>query len=770
MLRAAIVAAACALCALPAAASAASSRLLAGAGVADITPPTSSPMFAYTSRSFVFSPDPGDPSNGQLPPVVADRGEQMVYDPDTGFYAKTFRRGQGIHTRVLSRALVFERKGVRYALVQADLGGLPYALTQEVVRRIADTGITADHLLLSATHTHSSTGAIWPADNSGYAFVGGDAFDPRIFELTAAGVSAAIHQAVSRLEPAKAGVAAVQNRGASRNRSFEAFQRDTEVKNLPIDQQRLLSIDPTVTVIRVDSARDGHPIAVWSNFAKHPTTMDDLVRLFSGDSAGAAARWTEQGIEQDWEARGGTPGADPAPVDVWTNGAQGDISSDGDQSSIDGQAEQYDESDAAHADLAGRRDARGILAAWRDAGTRLTDKLPIKARRTLISFDGTSYGPSSDMEEPVGPIPVLGQGGIVQDDGTCAPVNDMAGPGQGAKEPLLGGPGITPTTFPVSFWQVGDLGIAAYPAEITKEMGQRIREDLLARSGGAFDRVVIAGLTNAYISYTTTPEEYDYCGYEGSFTLFGREEGYAWMAFGQQLESNLLHGTPLKSQPEPPDFAVGNATTTPARPTPDAGTITAQPDATMTRYGRAVMKWTGGDEQVDPERDGHPFVTLQHKVGDSWDPIATDDSLSDTTARANGEWTETWQFDQCTTPGIYRLHVTGMAIKNPGEAASGYTADSREITVTPVPLTVDAPAIDGDSASVRPIYPDPGKGALLALPRLVRDAQVSFDLADGSTVTAQDDGTGLYRADTHGSPVTAVHVADGCGNTGSWSA
>src|SRR4051794_34622778 len=365
--------------------------VLAGAASADITPPITSPMFAYTARSFVFGPDAD---------LVTGRGNQMVFDPDTGYYAKTFRASDGIHTRVLSRALVFERHGERYALVQADLGGLPYELTQEVVKRIADTGITADHLLLSATHTHSSTGAIWPADNSGYAFVGGDAFDPRIFELTAAGVATAIHRAVDGMQPAVAGVAAVQNRGASRNRSFEAFQRDTEVKGLPADQQRLQSIDPTVTVIRVDSANDGHPIAVCSNFAKHPTTMDDNVRLFSGDSAGAAARWTEQGIEQDWLAGGGSPSA-PKPVDVWTNGAQGDISSDGDQSAVNGQAEQYDESDASHADLAGRRDARGILSAWRDAGANLSDKLPIKARRTLVAFDGTSYGPSADMQQPV---------------------------------------------------------------------------------------------------------------------------------------------------------------------------------------------------------------------------------------------------------------------------------------------------------------------------------------------------------------------------------
>ncbi|MDX6664687.1 MAG: hypothetical protein QOG68_893, partial [Solirubrobacteraceae bacterium] len=370
MLRAALLALAAALTLLPAAASAAGApRLLAGAGVGDITPPTSSPMFAYTSRSFFVPPDPGvntdDPTKSPGPPLVTDRGEQMVYDPDTGMYAKTFRRGQGLHTRVLSRALVFERGHQRYALVQADLGGFPYELTQEVVKRIADTGITADRLLISATHTHSSTGAIWPADNSGYAYVGGDSFDPRIFDLTAAGISEAIHQAVARLEPARAGYAAVRHTGASRNRAFEAFQLNKHVPKDPA-AARAASTDPTFTVLRVD-ALDGRPIAVWSNFAAHPTTLDDTIRLFSGDSAGAAARLAEQGMATAYRAQGGTD-AGPAPVDVWTNGAQGDISSDGDQSSVNGQAEQYDATDTAHADLAGERDAAGILEAWRAAG------------------------------------------------------------------------------------------------------------------------------------------------------------------------------------------------------------------------------------------------------------------------------------------------------------------------------------------------------------------------------------------------------------------
>ena len=127
--------------------------LEAGAAEADITGPVGTPMFAYTARSYIFSPDPAK---------TQERAQQMLADPDTGLYAKTFEPSIGIHTRLLARAIVIKQDGQKYALAQAELGGLPYALVQEVAGRIADTGIDADHILLSATHTHSSVGDIWP--------------------------------------------------------------------------------------------------------------------------------------------------------------------------------------------------------------------------------------------------------------------------------------------------------------------------------------------------------------------------------------------------------------------------------------------------------------------------------------------------------------------------------------------------------------------------------------------------------------------------------
>ena len=176
-------------------------------------------MFAYTARSGLANP-------GNLPEL----GMQLLADPDHNLYAKTFVASRGIHTRVRARALVLQTPRGKFALVQADLGGVPYALTQEVLKRIAATGIDGDRLLLSATHTHSSTGPIWPVDSTGYALLGGDLFDPRAFDVTAAGIAEAIIDANARLEPARAGVAHRARHRRDGNRSPEPFALNPEAE------------------------------------------------------------------------------------------------------------------------------------------------------------------------------------------------------------------------------------------------------------------------------------------------------------------------------------------------------------------------------------------------------------------------------------------------------------------------------------------------------------------------------------------------------------
>ena len=147
---------------------------------------------------------------------------------------------------------------------------------------------------------------------------------------------------------------------------------------------------------------------------------------------------------------------------------------------VDGQDVDYAKGPYAGAHAPGERVADGIVRAWRDAGDRMQPTLDVDARRAFLDFDGTAAD-----GEPVGPVPVLGAAGVTGPDGFCAPVDNLAGPGQGGKFPMLAGRGLLPSTVPVSVWRLGSLGVAAFPSEITKTMGGRIRSAIQNEAGGA---------------------------------------------------------------------------------------------------------------------------------------------------------------------------------------------------------------------------------------------------------------------------------------------
>ncbi len=156
-----------------------------------------------------------------------------------------------------ARAIVLDTGGERAALVQVDLGGIPYALVQRVYELIPDAGIPLENIMIAATHTHSSTGPIWPIDSTGYAALGGDAFDPRVFEFTAQGIAQGDRPRELTPRPGRARHREDARHDASRNRNFEPFKRNEDI---PKDEAgaKEASIDPALTVIRVDEP-DGQP-------------------------------------------------------------------------------------------------------------------------------------------------------------------------------------------------------------------------------------------------------------------------------------------------------------------------------------------------------------------------------------------------------------------------------------------------------------------------------------------------------------------------------
>jgi neutral ceramidase len=80
----------------------------------------------------------------------------------------------------------------------------------------------------------------------------------------------------------------------------------------------------------------------------------------------------------------------------------------------------------------------------------------------------------------------------------------------------------TPNILPVQIVKIGQFAIAVTSFEVTTMAGRRIRstvKDALADAG--VTEVELAAISNAYVQYMTTKEEYLIQDYEGASTLFG---------------------------------------------------------------------------------------------------------------------------------------------------------------------------------------------------------------------------------------------------------
>jgi hypothetical protein len=333
------------------------------------------------------------------------------------------------------------------------------------------------------------------------------------------------------------------------------------------------------------------------------------------------------------------------------------------------------------------------------------------------------------------------------------------------KFPGVQGAGLVPDTAPLSVWRIGSLALGAFSTEITTQMGRRITDAMLASGKGVLQRAAVVGLTNAYQSYTATPEEYDACAYEGSFTLWGRRQGPRLRDVAVALTRALVGGELPPSAAPPPPLSLPQDPSQAADPTPDAGTPEKQPEPVLSRFGRATFSWHGGNPQVDAPR-GETLVSLQRRKGGRFVTVATDDTYADIVERDEQDvWTETYQFGECARPGRYRFHVTGHADRGDGPAA--YALDSDPFRVKRLKtLTVEPPVVRGRRVTLRALYPDPGKEALLALPRRVVSGRALLK-AGRRKVRARPTKLGVFRARVpKGAQVTLLSLRDRCGNTG----
>jgi hypothetical protein len=196
--------------------------------------------------------------------------------PVAGYYHE--RLATGTLDPLKARAIVFRAAKTQAAVVSCDLTGIAVDLTGEVRRRAsARTGIPAEHIIVTATHSHTAPDYMKDL----YDYLGNrdgttKAESPYAARLVG-GIVDAIADAHSRAGPAvlEAG-SARQETPVSFNRRF--LMRDGSVRTwMSLDNPDVLRpagpIDPEIGLLLIRSHASGKPQGLLSNFALHLDTV-----------------------------------------------------------------------------------------------------------------------------------------------------------------------------------------------------------------------------------------------------------------------------------------------------------------------------------------------------------------------------------------------------------------------------------------------------------------------------------------------------------------
>jgi neutral ceramidase len=505
------------------------------------------------------------------------------------------RQAVGFRQRLHARAIVLEdASGERLALVVAELGQVSVLLQRRVADRVlrSGTGIGADRLVLSATHTHSGPGNFFAADglnaNAG-RFAG---FDPVVADFVIDGIAGAIEDAAGDLRPAKAGWRVEPVWDFSFNRSFEAWQRNTAPRvpvtpgtSRPVEQQ---AVDSTFALLRVDRCRDAwedcEPWGAYGVFPIHGNNIPASNDLFDSDVHGVVARTVERHIGAE---RGSPVG--PAYF-LFAQGAEGDVG-----------ANLRDPVPCRYYRFLPERRAAGprTLAppeAWRapidevegcldavrleadslarDLGTRVTEIFDRAASVTSSAISLSRAFTTVDLRTYQGPYPICwpprvgaaavggAEKGFIRtwkhrvlffdmnfkEGGSSARATPSGCFGK--KKVQLGvlvKEYSLPQVMQLGVFEIGEVLLGTVPVEPTTEVGALIRENLLREGPADADRALLVAVTNGYAMYVASADEYEAQHYEGGSTIYGPNTAEMLSYELGRLSASIRTGSPTVS-------------------------------------------------------------------------------------------------------------------------------------------------------------------------------------------------------------------------------
>jgi neutral ceramidase len=258
------------------------------------------------------------PAGAQAGTLRAGAGRADI-TPPTGYYflgwARSDSQAEGQHTRLFARAIVLERDGRKLVLVAVDVALLGAGMIEHATRTLRARGITQQNTIVSASHTHGAQAGYFnfpgfntvPPDKDTPAEIAIGPADPQLYGFMVRQLATAIRRADDNLAPAALGWGETTLLGLTQNRSIEAhlanhgIDREFGEGSVALDPDGYAhTIDPEVHVLRVDKLRRRRrmPIGVFMTFANHGTVNRPTFLYYNADHHGAATRVLERELRR----------------------------------------------------------------------------------------------------------------------------------------------------------------------------------------------------------------------------------------------------------------------------------------------------------------------------------------------------------------------------------------------------------------------------------------------------------------------------------------
>ncbi|MEZ6191068.1 MAG: neutral/alkaline non-lysosomal ceramidase N-terminal domain-containing protein [Phycisphaerales bacterium] len=193
-------------------------------------------------------------------------------------YPHVQRQSTGVSDPLLASALYISDGETRVIFIANDIIFVPKWLSDRARKRIeASTGVPADHVMITATHTHSGPVTTKMLSNETDPIVPEP--DPGYLTLLECGIVAAAERACAGAKPAEIGHVLADGSGLGSNRHDPEGVRD-----------------PRVSVLSVRSVEGDDCIGLMLVCNMHPTVLHEDSTLISGDFPGFARRYLQENV------------------------------------------------------------------------------------------------------------------------------------------------------------------------------------------------------------------------------------------------------------------------------------------------------------------------------------------------------------------------------------------------------------------------------------------------------------------------------------------